>query len=194
MAEDRLEERTEICAFRILIEGSDAPASRTEENRRFQLFIGGVEVDEKFQYFIDDFVDSAVGTIDFVDDDDDFMTQLQRFGENEPRLRHRSFRGIHEQYDTVDHLENAFDFAAEIRVSRRVDDIDLYIIICYSGIFRKNRNTPLSFEIVGIHDSLHYRLVFAVDAALLEHFIHECRLAVIDVCDDGDVSEIRIYQ
>ena len=194
MAENRFKERTQIGSLDILIGRGDASARRTEENRRLKLIVGGVQVDEKFQYFVDHFVDSAVRTVDLIDDDDDSVSELQRLGQDKTRLRHRPLGRVDEQNDAVDHFENTFDFSAEIGMARRIDDIDLYTIICYSGIFRKNRDASLSFEVVGIHDSFYHRLIFAVNAALLEHFVYECRLTMIDVRDDGDVSEIWIYQ
>jgi len=39
-------------------------------------------------------------------------------------LRERAFAGVDEKDDAVDHAEGAFDFAAEVGVAGRVDDID----------------------------------------------------------------------
>src|SRR6185437_2665457 len=54
----------------------------------------------------------------------------------------------------------------------------------------QNRNAALAFERVGIHDARFHALAFAEDAALLEHGVHERGLAVVDVGDDGNVTDV----
>ena len=58
------------------------------------------------------------------------MTHFQRFAQHKTRLRHRAFCRINQQQHTVNHVEYAFHFAAEISVTGRIDDVDLD---CLSG-------------------------------------------------------------
>ena len=70
-------------------------------------------------------MDALVGAVDLVDDDDDAVTQLQRAGEDEARLRHGALSGVDEQDNAVDHLEDTLDLAAEVGVARGIDNVDL---------------------------------------------------------------------
>jgi hypothetical protein len=63
--------------------------------------------------------------VDLVDHDDRLQAEGERLLGDEARLRHRSFDGIDQQQNAVDHRQDAFDFAAEVGVSRRVDDVDM---------------------------------------------------------------------
>ena len=70
------------------------------------------------------------------DDDDDFVTQFQRPGQHEPRLRHRTFRSVDQKDDAVYHLQDTLHFSAKIGVSRCIYDIDFHIAISDGRIFR----------------------------------------------------------
>ena len=74
------------------------------------------------------------------------------------------------------------------RMARRIHDVDLYILILNGGVLCQNRDAPLTLQISGVHDAFHDLLVFPIHAALLQHLVHQCRFAVIDVGDDGDIS------
>jgi len=137
-------------------------------------------------------VDALVGAVDLVDDDDDAVTQLQRAGEDEARLRHGALSGVDEQDNAVDHLEDTLDLAAEVGVARGIDNVDLGVAIADGGVFGEDRDAALTLEVVRIHNAVDDLLIFAVHAALLEHFVDEGGLAVVDVGDDGYIAKFFI--
>jgi len=137
-------------------------------------------------------VDALVGAVDLVDDDDDAVTQLQRAGEDEARLRHGALSGIDEQDNAVDHLEDTLDLAAEVGVARGIDNVDLGVAVADGGVFGEDRDAALTLEVVRVHDAVDDLLIFAVHAALLEHFVDEGGLAVVDVGDDGYIAKFFI--
>ena len=120
------------------------------------------------------------------------MTQLQRAGEDEARLRHGALSGVDEQDNAVDHLEDTLDLAAEVGVARGIDNVDLGVAVADGGVFSKDRDAALSLEVVRVHDAVDDLLIFAVHAALLEHFVDEGGLAVVDVGDDGYIAKFFI--
>jgi hypothetical protein len=76
----------------------------------------------------------------------------------------------------------------------RIHDVDLDGLIrlridqrdgCILG---EDRNAALTLEVIGIHDSLGNLLVLAEGMRLAQETIHECRLAVVNVGDDRDIS------
>ena len=137
-------------------------------------------------------MDALVGAVDLVDDDDDAVTQLQRAGEDEARLRHGALSGVDEQDDAVDHLEDTLDLSAEVGVARGIDNVDLGVAVADGGVFGEDRDAALTLEVVRVHDAVDDLLIFAVHAALLEHFVDEGGLAVVDVGDDGYIAKFFI--
>jgi len=71
-----------------------------------------------------------------------------------------------------------------------VDDIDFDPLIRDGNVFGENGDASFSFEIVGVENLLSCQLCITELPALAEHAIDECSFAVIDVSDDGNVSEI----
>ncbi len=59
------------------------------------------------------------------------------------------------------------------------------------GRLGKNGDSPLALEVVRIHGALGHLLVFAERAALLQQAIDQCGLAMIDVRDDRDVTDVH---
>ena len=50
-------------------------------------------------------------------------------------------------------------------------------------------DAPLTFERVGVHDSFGYDLIISKRARLAEHLVDEGGLPVIDVRDDGNITD-----
>ena len=73
-------------------------------------------------------------------------------------------------------------------MSWRIDNIDLDALIFGGRILCQDGNAALAFNIVGVHDALLHGLIFTEGSALLEHAVHKRRLAVVDVCDDCNIS------
>ena len=134
-------------------------------------------------------MDALVGAVDLVDDHDDPVAQIQGAGEDEAGLGHGAFGGVHQQDDAVDHLQDPLDLTAKVGVARRVDDIDLHVAILNGGVLGQNGDAALPLQVAGVHDPVLDFLVFPESAALLEHLVHEGGLAVVNVGDDGDISQ-----
>ena len=137
-------------------------------------------------------MDALVGTVDLVDHHNDPVTQLQCAAEDEAGLRHGTLSGVHQQDDTVDHLQNALHLAAEVGVARGVHHVDLYVLISDGGVLGQNGNAALPLQIAGVHHAVHNLLIFPVDAALLEHLVHQRCLAMVNVGDNSYVSQMFV--
>ncbi len=64
-------------------------------------------------------------------------------------------------------------------------------------VFCQNGDASLPLQVVGVHHALHHGLIFPVNAALLQHLVHQGGLAVVNVGDDGDIAQIiadHMYQ
>ncbi len=150
----------------------------------------GPELQEQFEHFVNDFMQAGVGPVDLVDDHDGPQPALERLREDKSRLRHGPFGGIDQHQAAIGHAEHTLDLAAEIGVAGRVDDVDLHPFVGNGDILGEDRDAAFAFQIVGVEDLLADELGVAEPPALAQHAIDQARLAVIDVCDDGDVSYI----
>ena len=185
---DGVEQRLQVARIvfhRVL---GDAGLGDGVEHRKIELVLGGVQIDEQIVDLVEDLRHARVGPVDFVDHHDGRQLGFERLRQHVARLRQRSFAGVHQQHDAVHDFERALHLAAEIAVAGRVDDIDLHALVADAGDLGEDGDAALAFEVVGIHDALDVHFVFAEDAALVEHGVHQRGLAVIHVGDDGDVA------
>ena len=75
-------------------------------------------------------------------------------------------------------------------MARGIHNVDLIILIVYGGVLGEDGDAPLPLQVSGVHDTLHGLLVFPVDTALLQHFVHQGGLAVVNMGDDGNVANV----
>ena len=187
-----LKQGLEVGAHHIGRIGGGALTAGAEQHGGIQLLRGGVQVHQQLQHLVDDLVDALIGAIDLVDHHDDPMAQLQSLGEHEAGLGHGALGGVHQQDNAVDHLQNTLHLAAEVGVARGVHHVDLHVLIADGGVLGQNRNAALTLQVAGVHDTVHDLLIFPVSAALLQHLVHQGGLAVVNVGDDGYVSQMFV--
>ena len=115
-------------------------------------------------------------------------------------LRHRPFGSIDEQKYAVRHRQHPFDFAAEIRVARGVDQIDFRdrpvrrgVGVIDGDILGQNRDAPLALQRIAVQQRVLRHLAVAKVVALTQQRVDEGGLAVIDVSDNRDVSNVISY-
>ena len=139
------------------------------------------------------FVGPTVFFIYLINDNDWFQIKLQCFLQNESCLWHRTFKCINKQTNTIGHFQNTFNFATKVGVTRCVNNINLYAFIFYRCVFRKNGNASFTFQIIAIHDELTGFLVFAEDLGSMQDFVDQCCFTMVNVSNDGDVSDIHKF-
>ncbi len=164
---------------------------RAVENREVELLVGGIERGEKIKHLIDHLGGARVSTVDLVDDHDGLEAHLERLRHDELGLRQRTLGGIDKHQCAIDHIENAFDLAAEIGVARRIDDVDAGAVPDNRSGFSQNGNATLAFEVIGIHGALDHALVLAIRPGLLQQAVDQGRFAMVDMRDNGDVAKIH---
>ena len=166
---------------------------RGVDKGRIQHVFVGAQFDKQIQHFVFHFFRAGAGAVHFVNADDDVQAKLEGFLQHEFRLRHGPFEGVHQKDHAGDHFQHPFDFAAEIRVARRVDNIDLRVPVLNRGIFRQNRNAPFLLDVAGVHDPLRYHLIVTEHAGLPEEHIDQGGLSMINVGNDGYISNISLF-
>ena len=188
---DGVKQRNQIRAVAVRVERCRTISTRAvQEWGIFKLFFACIQIHQQFQHFISDFVQTCIRSVNLIDNYDDFQVHFQSFLQNETSLRHRTFCGIDQQQCTVYHTQHPFYLAAEVCVSRCVNDIDFNVTVPNRGIFRQNGDTSFPFQCIRVHDTLCNCLIFTEHTALFQHFVYQCGLAVVNVCNNRNISQI----
>ena len=159
------------------------------------------QAEQQVSGFADDFGDTGVGTVGLVDAQDDRQLRLKRLAQHETGLRQRAFGCVDEQHHAVNHRDAALDLAAEIGVARGIDHVDGDAVrftvlrreragVLDRRVLGENGDALLTFQIVGIHDTIRNFLTFVEHVGLLEHGVNQGGLAVIDVRYDCHITDI----
>ena len=186
-----VEQRFQILALTVGFKAcSTSTAGAVQERGVLQLFLAGIQIHQQFQYFVCDLIQTSVRTVDLVDNNDDLQIHFQRLGQHETSLRHRALCGIDQQDRTVYHAQNTFYLAAEVSVSRGINNIDLGVTVAYRCILCQDRDATFPFQIIGVHNTFCHCLVFPEYTALFQHLVDQSCLTVVYVCDDSNISQI----
>ena len=190
IAQDLVKQRLEVNALLQRILGGGSRSARAIDHGAVELLIIRSQIHEKLQDLVFDLTQTSVGLVDLVDADDDSVIQLQRLLQHEASLGHGAFRRIHQQQNTVHHLENTLHLASKVGVAGGVDDIDLHAFVMHRGVLGQNGDASFLFQVSRIHYAGNGLLVFTVNAALLQEPVHQGGFSVVNVGDDGNVSQI----
>ena len=156
------------------------------------------QVEEQLVGLVHHLGDAGVRPVDLVHHEHDRQLRLQRLAQHEPGLRQRTLARVDQQDDAVHHRQTALDLAAEVGVTRGVDDVDrdgpAVEGVLHGGVLREDRDALLALEVHRVHHPLVdrplLRLVGRERAALPQHGVDQGGLAVVDVGDDRDVAQI----
>ncbi len=190
LLQDGIEEQLQVGVFSVWLRPRRALAGVGIEDGKVELILCRVEVDEQIEDLVHHFLDARVLAIDLVHHHQDGKLQRKRLSQNVARLRERALARVDEQHGSVDHGERPLDLAAEVRVARGVDDVDLRPVIEDRGVLRENGDAALPLELVRVHDALLDFLVGPESAALMEHGVDQSRFPVVDVGDDCEVADV----
>ncbi len=154
---------------------------------------GGIETDEGFDLFADA-LGVGGGEIDLIDNRDNLEVLIEgEIGIGEG-LGFDSLGGIDHQEGPFAGLERAGDFVGEIDVAGGIDEIQLVDLPIFRFVEEANgmgfdRDATFAFEVHGIQDLGHH-FALGEGTGMFQKAIGEGGLAVVDVGDDGEVSNV----
>jgi hypothetical protein len=133
--------------------------------------------------------------VDLVQHRDHFHALLDRGVAIGHGLRLDALRGIHHQHGALARGERAAHLVGEVDVSRRIDQVQLIRFPALRPVFergglRLDRDAALALELHRVEHLLGH-LALGQPAAHLDEAVGERRLAMVDVRDDGEVSDAR---
>ncbi len=134
------------------------------------------------------------GQVHLVEDRQYFDSEFDRRVAVGDRLRLDPLRSIDHEQRALACRQRAADLVAEVHMARRVDQIEVVLLsvgsdVLERGGLRLDRDPALALE---IHRVQHLRLHLAIGqtAAPLDQAIRKRRLAVVDVRDDGKITDV----
>ena len=187
--EDGVQQRGDVAGRLLPVERHPALLRRTVHGHEVQLLLGGVQVEHEVEDLLLHLVRAAVRLVHLVDDDDGLLAHLDGLLQHETRLGHAALEGVHEQQHAVGHVEHALNLAAEVAVARGVDDVDLDTLIDDGDVLGEDGDTALALQVVVVQDQLAQVLRLTHQVGLVDHPVHERRLAVVHMGDDRYVSD-----
>ena len=190
MRRDHLEQGRHVGADLAGLVRSPALQGRSIDHREVELVFIGAQTIEQIEGLIDHPVRARRRAVGLVDHHDRLETARQRLLGDERCLRHRPVDSIDQQQHAIDHRQDAFDLAAEIGVSGRIDDIDRPIAPGHGRVLGKNGDAAFFFQIVGIHQAVGRVGTLAQGSGLAQQLVDQRSLAMVDVCHDGDVAQL----
>jgi len=163
-----------------------------EDKGEIQLLIGRAQGNEELEDLVQRAVGIGVFAVDLVDGHNRLGSGLQRLAQHKPRLGLRSLRRVHHQERPVHHVHDPLDLASEIGVAGRVHQIDPAISVTEGGVLGLDGDAFFPFQVHIVHNPVlpGESLVGAEKARLLEQAIHERRLPVVHVRNDGNVANM----
>ena len=189
VVDNGLKQGGQVGAHLIGTVGGGALTAGAEDGGGIELLVGGIQIQQQLQNLVHDLVDTGIGLVHLVHRHDDLVAQLQGLLQHEAGLGHGALGSVHQQDNAVDHFEDSLHLAAKVGVARGIHDVDFIIFIVYGSVLGQNGNAALPLQVTGVHNPLYGSLIFPIDAALLQHFVNQGGLAVVNVGDDGNISD-----
>ena len=156
-----------------------------------QLLFVGVEFAEQVEHLVEGAVRVTAVTVDLVHDHDRNKSHFKGLLGHETGLSHGAFEGVHHQNHAIHRAEHAFHLATEVGVPRGIDDVHAIALVHDARVLGKDGDAAFTFQVVGVHHAFVHFLVFVEGSALLEELVHQGSFTVVNVGDNGDVSDFR---
>jgi len=77
-------------------------------------------------------------------------------------------------------------------VAGRVHNVDLRPAKIHRRVLGQNGDAALALQVVGIHHALGQRLILTKRAGLAQHLVNQRSLAMVNMGDDGDITDRRM--
>src|SRR5213078_1139275 len=187
---NRLKKRRHVVVVFVQFAHGKTVLSAGVDDWKIELLVGRLQFDEEIENLVQNFVRTRVFSVDLINDNNRLQFVLQRLAQNKTRLCLWPIVCIDNEQHAVHHFHDPLDFAAKIGVTRCIDDVDPVTLPLKSCILRTNRDSFFALEIHRIHHALLDFLIGAKRPRLAQQLIDQRSLAVIDVRNDGDITDL----
>ena len=147
------------------------------------MVVVGLEVDEQLVHLVEYFFGSSISTVNFVDDNNGRKIERQCLLQHIARLRKRTFGGVDQEQNAVNHGEGSLYFPTKVGVTRSVHQVDLGVLVDHRGSFSQNGDASLTFLVIGVHDTIDHRLVSSERSSGTQKSVHKSCFSMVNVRD-----------
>ena len=138
-------------ARRYVIVGTHpAVLGRAIDYGEVKLVFSGIEREHQVEHHLVDLLWPAVGLVHLVHHHNGLQSDLQCLLQHETGLRHGAFERVHQQQTAVGHVQHALHLAAEVGVSRSVDNVDFCSFPINRYVFRKNGDASFALQVISV--------------------------------------------
>ena len=194
MGQDGVEQgrhvRAPLLTRRTFVHGGPAIDTRGVHHREIQLLVGGAQFVEQIKGGIHHEIRTCTGLVHFVDHQNRLQAQGQGLFGHKAGLGHGAFLRVDQEHHTVHHGQRTFHFAAKVRVSGGVHDVDVRAFPGHSAVLGQNRDATFFFNRVVVHHGIDHFFVVGKGARLAQQLVHHGGFAMVHVGDDGDVADL----
>ena len=148
LLDDGVEEDGDVLRGGLVVLAHPALLGRAIDGLEVQLLLARVEAKHQVEDHVLHLLGTAVGLVHLVDDDDGLEPHLDGLLQDEARLRHGALEGVDEQQAAIGEVEHALYLTAEVGVPRRVDDVDLDVLVAYAYVLGEDGDPALPLEII----------------------------------------------
>ena len=154
------------------------------------MVFGGIEREHQVEHHFVHLLGTAVRLVHLVDHHYRFQSDFQCLLQHETCLGHGTFESIDQKDATVCHIQHTFHLAAEVGVSRRVNDINLCTLIIDRDVLGENRDTSFTLQFIVIQNQVASLLILTKEISGEQHLIDQRRLSVVHVRNNRNVSNV----
>ena len=187
---DNLVHQDAEVAIRVFKFGAANALTATAKNSvEIELFFGSIEFAEQVKDLVQGEERVTTVTVDLVHDDDRGKAEFQSLLRHEAGLGHGAFECVNDQKNAIDCTQNAFHLATEVSMPRGIDDVHAVSLVHHARVLGEDGNAAFAFKVVGVHHAVHDFFTFMEGSALFEELVHQGCFTVVNVGDDGNVSD-----
>ena len=193
---DGLEKIHHVFARAIDFAVSEAHLCRCVKEGGVELIFVSFEIEEEFEHLVVHPVWARRIAVDFVDHTDRLQALIECLAEHPTSLSLWAANGIGQQKHAIDHFHHTFHLGAEVGVTWGVHDVNSVFFLVlrvdplHGEILRLNGDALFTLKVHRVHGAFFNFLILAVSATLCEQAVHESGLAVVNVGNDSDVTDV----
>ena len=145
---DTIQQRSDCIGWLLPVGTHPVVFGRTVDNGEIQLVFRRIKTEHQVEYHFVNLFRATIRLIHLIDYDNGFQTDFQCFLQYETGLRHGTFKGVYQQNTAIGHIQHTFYFTTEVTMSRSINNINFGTVVVDGNVFRKNRYTTFTFQIV----------------------------------------------
>jgi len=190
MLDDLIQQIGDVVGFIPPVFAHPAFLGSTVNRLEIKLVFGRFQTEHQVEHRFLNFFGTAIGFVDLVDYYNGLQAYLQCFLQHKTCLWHGTFKSVHQEENSIGHVQHTFHLTTEVSVTWGIYDVDFRSFILNGNVFGKDRDATLAFQLIAVENQFSDSFVRPEQLAGQQHFVHQGSFTVVDVCNDGNVPNV----